>query len=66
MHLVPDFPEIGRSYLGPLGLTYRVLDIEGPPGVLQWVIIRSDAPGCGTIRLPSFDAAKWLSPLPTA
>lgn len=63
-------PEIGRSYTGPLGHTYTVLDIvsihaheersgEWKPGEMKWVVIRRDE-GCGTIRFPIWDAAKWL------
>lgn len=52
-------PEIGRSYTGPFGHAYIVLDIEGKPGEMRWVAIRRDQGG-GTIRFPMWDAAKWL------
>jgi hypothetical protein len=52
-------PEIGRSYTGPLGRAYNVVDIEGKPGEMQWVVIRREEGG-GTIRFPLWDAAKWL------
>ena len=64
MAIENTFPEIGQSYIGPMDQVYRVLDIEGPPSGLQWVVIGCDKPGHGTIRFPIWDAKKWLAPLP--
>jgi hypothetical protein len=53
-------PEIGRSYAGPFGHAYTVLDIEGVPGEMRWIVIRRGEGG-GTIRFPMWDSAKWLT-----
>jgi hypothetical protein len=54
---------IGRTYVGPMGRDYTLLAIEDQPGDVARLVIRSMTEGCGTIRFPKDDAAKWLKAL---
>jgi hypothetical protein len=53
-------PEIGKSYIGPAGLRFKVLGIKGPANGYQRVVIQREDGVGGRIEFPLHDAAKWL------
>jgi hypothetical protein len=57
-------PEIGKTYIGPAGLRFKVLEVKGTAHSYQRVVIQREDGGGGRIEFPLHDAAKWLEDVP--